>query len=127
MTLAQFITASTKQIVSDWEEFARTCVPSMDLKQRCDHVEGMLKAIALDLDTPQTKQQQAKKSKGKDDGHVDSHTAATSHGIDRAATGYSPAQMVAEFRALRASVLRLWAEAQNEFSQANIQEVSRLP
>ena len=33
--------------------------------------------------------------------------------------------MVAEFRALRASVLRLWAEAQDEFSRENLQEVTR--
>jgi signal transduction histidine kinase len=125
MRLAQFITASTKQIVSEWEEFARTCIPSMDLKQRRDHVEAMLKAIALNIDTPQTKHEQAEKSKGTDDGHVDSHTAATSHGTDRAASGYSPAQMVAEFRALRASVLRLWAEVQDEFSRESILEVTR--
>jgi signal transduction histidine kinase len=125
MRLAQFITASAKQIVSEWEEFARTCVPSMDLKQRRDHVEAMLKAIALDLDTPQTKHEQAEKSKGTEDGPADSHSAATLHGTDRAASGYSPAQMVAEFRALRASVLRLWAEAQDEFSRESLQELTR--
>jgi signal transduction histidine kinase len=121
--LAEFIVASKKQIISEWAQFAHTLIPGMDLEQRRDHLEEMLKAIALDLDTPQTKREQAEKSKGRDDGHVDS--AATSHGTDRAATGYTPEQMVAEFRALRASVIRLWAEAQDEFNRENVQEVTR--
>ncbi len=125
MRLAEFITASSKQIVSEWEEFARTCVPSLDLAQRRDHVEGMLKAIALDLDTPQTKHEQAEKSKGREDDHVSSHTAATSHGTERAANGYSAEQMVAEFRALRASVLRLWGESEEAFDRRSLQDVTR--
>ncbi len=96
MGLAEFIVASKKQIISEWEHFARTCVPGMGLEQRRDHEEEMLEAIALDLDTPQTKHEQAEKSKGRDDGHVDTYSAATSHGTDRAASGYTPAQMVAE-------------------------------
>ena len=125
MRIAQFITASSKRIISEWEEFARTTVPAMDLEQRRDHVEGMLKAIALDLDTPQTKGEQKEKAKGKDDADVESDTAATAHGTDRAAIGYTPVQMVSEFRALRASVLRLWSEAQSEFDRASLEDVTR--
>lgn len=128
MNLAQFITASSEQIISEWEEFARSWVPSasrMDLVQRRDHVADMLKAIARDLDTPQTKREQADKSKGNGDAHVASDTAANAHGTDRAATGFSPVEVISEFRALRASVLRLWSEAQNEFSREHLEQVTR--
>lgn len=125
MKLAQFIAASSKRITSDWEEFARACDPGMNLVQRRDHVEGMLKAIALDLDTPQTKGEQEEKSKGNDDADVDSNTAANAHGTDRAALGYTPAQMMSEFRALRASVLRLWSEAESEFDRSSLEDVTR--
>ncbi len=128
MRLAQFIIANSGRIISEWEQFARTCLPAanaMDLDQRRDHVAGMLRAIAADLDTPQTKREQAEKSKGNDDADVGSDSAANSHGTDRAATGYTPVQMVGEFRALRASVLRLWSEAQSEFNRANLEEVTR--
>lgn len=128
MKLAQFILVASKQIISEWEVFARTCLPAaswMDLDDRRDHIAGMLKAIAVDLDTPQTSRQQAEKSKGNDDAHVDSRTAANSHGVDRAATGYTPVQMVAEFRALRASVLRLWSEAESDLSRAHFEEMTR--
>ena len=33
--------------------------------------------------------------------------------------------MVSEFRALRASIVRLWSEAQNEYDRANLEDVTR--
>jgi signal transduction histidine kinase len=128
MRLAQFITANTKRIISEWEEFARlhlTVASKMDIKQRRDHVEGMLKTIAADLDTPQTKREQASKATGEDDASLGSDTAANAHGTDRAATGFSPIDVVSEFRALRASVLRLWSEAQSQFSRDDLEEATR--
>lgn len=128
MNLSQFIRASSTRIIDEWEHFARTCLPAadtMDIEQRRDHVAGMLKAIALDLDSAQTKLEQSDKSKGLDDAHPESSTSATAHGTDRAANGYTPAQMVAEFRALRASVLRLWADAQGELNRGSLYELTR--
>src|SRR6476646_1981549 len=127
MRLAEFIISSSARIITEWEEFARlhlTVASKMDLNERRDHVAGMLKTIALDLDTPQTKRKQASKSKGQEDANVASDTSANAHGSDRAATGFSPVDVVSEFRALRANVLRLWSEAQNEFSRENLEEVS---
>lgn len=128
MRLSQFIAQSSERIIAEWEVFARSCLPAastMDLDERRDHVAGMLKAISKDLDTPQTKLEQREKAIGNDDAHVESHTASTAHGTERAASGFSPVQMVSEFRALRASVLRLWAEAQSELDRANIEEITR--
>lgn len=127
-TLAQFILTNSEQIIAEWEEFARTYVSAagkMDVKGRRDHIQGILEKIAKDIAKPQTKAHQTSKSKGTDDGHASSATAANSHGTDRAATGFSPVDVVSEFRALRASVLRMWAEAQHEFSRENVEEVTR--
>lgn len=128
MRLADFITASNTQIISEWAEFARTCIPAaseQNLVERRDHLEGMLKAIVVDLDTPQTKREQADKSEGKDDDDVCSHSAANAHGTERAASGYTPVELVGEFRALRASVLRLWTEAESGPNRVSLEEVSR--
>ncbi len=128
MKLAEFITSETTRIISEWEQFAKIYLPAarhMDLEGRRDHVAGMLLVIADDLAKPQTKGEQASKSKGQDDAEVESATAANAHGTDRAATGFSPSDVVSEFRALRASVLRLWSEAQDEFSRENLEEVTR--
>ena len=127
-TLSSFIEANAKQIVREWEVFARSCRPAataMDLEARRDHISAMLEEISRDLRTTQTKRAQASKSKGKDDAHGDDASAASSHGTDRAAHGYTPVQMVAEFRALRASVLRLWSKATSAFDLASIDEVTR--
>ena len=125
MSLAKFITAHTKEIAAEWEEFARECYPEASIEQHRDHVVGMLRAIAVDLAKPQTAHEQEEKSKGNDDAHPDRDTAANAHGTDRAADGYTPVQMVAEFRALRASVLRLWSKSKTEFNRANLQDVTR--
>lgn len=128
MRLSQFITESSDRIIAEWEVFARSCLPAanvMDLEQRRDHVADMLKAISKDLETAQSNREQREKSIGNDDAHVDSHTASNAHGTDRAASGYTTVQMVGEFRALRASVLRLWAEAQSDFNRANLTEITR--
>jgi signal transduction histidine kinase len=127
-TLAQFITSSIKQISAEWEEFARGRIPGAmpaNLDARRDHIEGMLLRIAQDLETPQTKREQADKATGVDDDPVTSRTAANAHGTDRAARGFSPSELIAEFRALRASVLRLWTETQGEFTRVNLSDVMR--
>jgi signal transduction histidine kinase len=128
MKLSQFITQSSERIIAEWEVFARSCLPAaeaMDLGQRRDHVAAMLKVIATDLETPQTKREQSEKAIGNDDADVDSNTASAAHGTDRAASGYTAGQMVSEFRALRASVLRLWAEAPSELDRASLAEITR--
>ena len=127
MKLSEFITHATPQIIAEWEAFARSCTPAataMDLEQRRDNVAGMLKMIATDLETPQTKTEQQAKSVGTDSSAA-VNTAAAAHGTDRATNGFTLAQMVSEFRALRASVLRLWAEAQPGFDRGNIDEITR--
>jgi signal transduction histidine kinase len=73
-----------------------------------DHVLQILEAIARDLDTPQTREEQSEKSKGRApqvSGAPD--TAAQTHAVLRAQSGFNINQLVAEYRALRASVLRL--------------------
>ncbi|MBA3456379.1 MAG: HAMP domain-containing histidine kinase [Deltaproteobacteria bacterium] len=125
MRLSQFITTFAERIIGEWEEFARTCLPAGSLIERRDHVALMLKAIAIDLETPQSDHEQSEKGKGKGDSAVSDSTAANAHGTDRAASGYTPVQMVSEFRALRASVLRLFAEEQTEFGRDNLEDVTR--
>jgi signal transduction histidine kinase len=73
-----------------------------------DHASEILRAIALDIESGQSDIEQAYKSKG----HVQiaeaTRTAAMTHGALRHLAGFDLRQLAAEFRALRASVLRLW-------------------
>lgn len=127
LKLSKFILSHLEPIAAAWVEFAGGYVFDgvLDLDERRDHVIGILEAIARDLDTPQSEAVQARKSKGGEDAAPGDDTAASAHGSDRAATGFTPAQMVAEFRALRASVLHLWSEEQSEFSRQSIEDMTR--
>ena len=114
--LADFIDQNLPTILASWESFAATLLPaaagasSVTLR---DHAEKILQAIAQDLRTPQSREQQETKSQGQASRLPDAgHTAAQTHAVLRATSGFTMQQLVAEYRALRASVLRLWFDAQ---------------
>ena len=129
MRLADFILANREPILAEWEAFARTCAPasgSMDIVALRDHANEMLTAIAADLATSQGGDAQAKKSKGRaPDPDPDSRTAAEEHGAGRAESGFTVEQMIAEYRALRASVIRLWTKVQGELRAADVEDLTR--
>lgn len=127
-SLSGFIRDHTEEILSEWEKFARelNVGDAMDVAALRDHAQQMLDVIIDDLQSSQSKKEQAEKSRGESDASAgDDITAAQEHGAGRASSGFTVAQMVAEFRALRASVLRLWAAQGETPTAANIEEVTR--
>jgi len=114
MRLADFIAHNIEPILVEWEAFAATLLPaarSMDSFALRDHAEQILLAIAKDISTPQTKEAQREKSLGHRPLPIEAaETAAQSHAILRAQGGFNINQLAAEYRALRASVLRLWLD-----------------
>jgi signal transduction histidine kinase len=115
MRLADFIETNTEEILSEWEGFARTLLPAasgMDVTALRDHAEQILHTVARDLRTSQSRSEQAAKSRGEAPRPPRSpETAAETHAVLRATSGFTMQQMVAEYRALRASVLKLWTDA----------------
>ena len=126
--LAQFIRDNIERILSEWETFARA-LPiggTMDVAALRDHAAQMLDVIATDLEAPQTGSEQDTKARG----HADADqrvtlTAAQEHGAGRADSGFSVSQMVAEFRALRASVTRLWLSEQGGQAITDLDDLVR--
>ena len=115
MRLAEFIPLNMEAILVQWEVFAASLHPAarnMTPLALRDHAQQILEAVVADLSTTQTRQAQADKSKGQQLKQVGApETAAETHAILRAKTGFDINQLVAEYRALRASVLRLWLDA----------------
>src|SRR5687767_1048236 len=111
MRLAQFITENIELILVEWEAFARSLaiagqrMTSLALR---DHARQILQAIAQDIEESQSDLAQAYKSKGYARIAEATRTAAQTHGALRYLAGFDLRQLAAEFRALRASVLRLW-------------------
>lgn len=129
MRLADFILARTEEIMVEWEDFARTCSPasgSMGVAALRDHAALMLRVIAADLAEPQSSREQSEKSKGRAPEAVQAPaTAAEEHGSGRAYSGFTVVQMVAEYRALRASVIRLWTTEQGRLGPDDIDDLTR--
>lgn len=126
--LSTFIREHSERILLDWEAFARALPSggSMNVSALRDHAQAMLDAIADDLDTSQTPHQQSEKAKGIDEtGSRVPPTAAAAHGSGRAASGFTVVQMVAEFRALRASVIRLWTAHEQQLGPAEVDDLIR--
>jgi signal transduction histidine kinase len=129
MLLSSFIVAHRESILVEWEAFARTCKPAsatMDIVALRDHADELLSVIAADLATPQSSREQSEKSKGRAvEEASEEATPAAEHGAGRASSGFTVEQMVSEYRALRASVVRLWMKAKDDFSPGDLEELTR--
>jgi signal transduction histidine kinase len=129
MRLAGFISTHMELILDEWVEFAAASGPAgkaMDLAALRDHAAEMLTTIVADLQTRQTAAEQVEKSKGNaavaTPGRV---TAAEIHGAIRAESGFSLGEMVSEYRALRASILRLWTKTNGSLTGDDIGDLMR--
>jgi signal transduction histidine kinase len=127
MRLSRFLRDNSEAILLEWEAFAKTLEPAaamMTRKDLRDHANKILTAIALDIESTQSDAEQIVKSHG--DGHsMFPKNSASVHGFLREASGFSLVQLTAEFRALRASVLRLWLPNVGEFNDEVHEELMR--
>ena len=113
MKLSEFIQANQKVIVDEWEAFARTLLPAAGAMNRIglrDHAAEILDAIVNDLEAPQDSSEQSEKSMGRGEEHR-MEAVGLIHAALRIDDGFTLSQLVAEYRALRASILRLFAKA----------------
>ncbi len=112
MNIATFIRQNSGAILKEWEQFADSIQPGtgvMDKEALLDHAKLMLEDVADDLDSPEDQYEQAEKSKGHSPKSA-KISAAEEHGLGRLGSGFSITCVVSEYRALRASVIRLWNE-----------------
>lgn len=119
---SEFIRSVLDDIVDEWAEFARTQIPeARDLSPEDlrDHAKLLLQSMADDMETPQTGGEQHEKSRGNRPGNAPRVTEAARKDADqRFRQGFSLNAMVAEYRALRASVIRRWTQGLPEHGVA---------
>jgi signal transduction histidine kinase len=112
VALAEFIDKERIRIVAEWETFARTLLPAagtLNATGLRDHADDILTAIVHDMKSRQTGAEQAEKSKGRGEAQHLGEIGQL-HAALRLESGFKLGQIVAEYRALRASVLRLWGK-----------------
>jgi signal transduction histidine kinase len=125
--LAEFIRKNTKQIIAEWEIFAHTLTPAanhMTSLALRDHIQELLDFIVADIESPQTSLEQIQKSKGKKEKNA-AHSAAETHAALRLSGGFNIDQMVSEYRALRASVIKLWSAANRGLKSEDAIDLTR--
>jgi hypothetical protein len=129
LRLSEFINQQREPIIVEWETFARrlgSTTETMDIAALRDHASEMLTVMAADLETPQTEREQRRKSRGDaPDEPGDPVTAAEEHGADRAERRFSIKEMVSEYRALRASVIRLWMDTCQTIGETEVLDMVR--
>ena len=93
-----------------------------------DHALAILRASALDMRSAQTAAQQSDKSHGGGPRGQDRSGmtgASDEHGAARVRSGFDMLSLVAEYRALRASVIRLWRESGPDPDRRDLDDLTR--
>jgi signal transduction histidine kinase len=127
MRLAHFIRRHRATIIVEWSAFAATLHPDADGvsdPEFREHAAELLDAAADDLDSSQTPAEQKRKSMGL--GTARRMTAvARTLAVRRMRAGFRLAQVLAEYRALRASVVRLWEASTPRLSSTTRRDLTR--
>ena len=140
MRLAEFIVHNIEPILTEWEAFARRIWPPAaregmvtDPAELRDHAEDILRATARDMAAAQTETERAEKSRGGRDGGGGGggaesrrlNLASEEHGSGRVESGFKLNELVSEYRALRASVIRLWRQSTPDPDRHDIDDLTR--
>jgi signal transduction histidine kinase len=127
MRLATFIRANAERIAADWELFAATLLPEGEFSKSIlrNGILEMLDEIAADMDTSQTAAQQKGKSQGLPQHDEHTEDVAERHALARLKMGLSSRQLISEFRALRATVIRLWHQNTTALDELSLYDLTR--
>src|SRR5688572_22987964 len=123
MSLSTFIRNHHEQIIGEFAVFAKTLMPpgaGMSQEELRDHAADILNAVVDDMSIAQTSSEQALKSQGRGAAKT-MEASGRLHADDRIQHGFPFLSVLAEFRALRATVLRLYAES----GAVDLREVAR--
>jgi signal transduction histidine kinase len=127
MSLAAFIRENTPPIIKEWQTFAERLEPAADgmsPHSLRNHIAQTLAFIADDIESPQSDSEQITKSRGEKRQNSTESPAAI-HASLRLDGGFSIDQMASEYRALRASIVRLWMDGRTEVKVSELSELIR--
>jgi signal transduction histidine kinase len=129
MRLTDFIIANLEPILLEWDAFARSINShqKMDALALRDHADEILLATVRDMRSAQSPAERLAKSRGHDGGGEGAalNGASEQHAIGRLGAGFDLLQVVSEYRALRASVLRLWHDWGFPSHDSDVDDVTR--
>lgn len=124
--LTEFIRSDSEHILQEWEAFARSMPGRQHMPRVClrDHGPAILKAIAEDIALPQDVDAQVEKSRGHGSPGPLDHISQL-HAMLRVDQGFEFGQLMAEYRALRATVMRLWQQQNRDLDLRDCDDIIR--
>ena len=128
MRLSQFIQENLESILIEWETFARSLFKSEEMPSTIilrDHARLILLAISKDIERAQSEAQREAKAKGIEDFRFVSDSSAATHGALRQLVGFDLGQLTAEYRTLRATVLKRWKVTLKVIDASILEEMTR--
>ena len=128
MRLSTFIEARKNEILHEWDDFAKKLLIPKEKNEAFrlrDHAGEILRELVADMTTKQSKKQQSEKSQNMESAKAFPESAANIHGLLRHDDGMNVSEVVAEFRALRATVLRLWLPTLTGISDEVVEDIIR--
>lgn len=115
MDLPTFIEANLSVLIDDWTEYAGALSQQgspLSASELQNSAKDLLMQIAADMRRSQSADQQHDRSHGaKRDSDASFDAASVLHADERLAHGFAINELIAEYRALRASVLRRWQQS----------------
>jgi signal transduction histidine kinase len=126
MHLSEFIRVNSDRIIREWEEFAKTLTQGADLPRWVlrDHAAAIIRCIADNMEEPQPHSEEIAKAQGEGSSGPIDQVAAIHVGL-RIDSGFDLVQIIAEYRALRSCVPRLWRISEPESFAAGAAEIVR--
>jgi signal transduction histidine kinase len=127
--LGDFILSHMEEILQAWEDFARSIWPGepAEVVVLRNDASAMLTAVVKDMASQQSLGQQVEKSQGHGSGETGTamDSTAVHHAQARVESGFDIGKLVAEFRAIRASVNKIWTESCPATGRAQVDEMVR--
>jgi signal transduction histidine kinase len=113
MNFGTFIASHVPGIIAEWETIARAFAPRRAVTREVlrDHWDEILTAIAAEMEGPAPAPQQA--AQGAPSAPSALQHAAAQHGLRRQREHFELDELVAEFRAMRVTVLRAWPRSED--------------
>jgi len=126
MRLSEFIRAHSEAIIAEWESFAQTLATDAHLSSWVlrDHAAAIIKHIADNMEQPQITSEEIAKARGEGPSGPIERAAVVHVGL-RIESGFDLVQIIAEYRALRSCVPRLWRTSDPESFAAGAAEIVR--
>jgi len=123
MELAAFIRSNEDVIVEEWEAFAHAYVHSaahMDRSTLRDHIKGCFGSLQTILRPPKPNGSGARKPRDRARKREERLTVPPKPMLPFGYGGFDTIEMISEFRALRASVIKLW---RSEWAKADASDI----